>query len=560
MPRRGPKTWTTPEEEVFLQSQLPAYIACQATKVYHNFWNTMGHKFLSRWLESERLTDIPQDVELSDIQKSHVAQAILKRQSALKNWFRWRTNVAHLARSGGPGGVLRLDTTLAGGDEMRGTRAPQEVEVYSHLHYEDRVKADADALIASETVTSRGDKLLMRRIVTCDKYAKEPEEIKAEVRRRHQVALEKWRQTRELNKAGIVEEVDDETKTKAFLELAGHLNCVFRHLSHKTGGLKFTCITGGRNPVTGEAVVLDFHLGDAAEGVDFSAHYLKFADVRAAYATFMNEALAHDDNMEVLARADDLSDRRDDSEAEGRDSEDIQDSEDKAEDDGDVRSDEEESQNVFYNVAQRAENATSDLTTSSELMYTFDHSFMDDMPAVPSVPSTPIHNTHRNHNNFEYPQVPTAFSAADLAKFDRLLTAVTQQDLDALDFPPLAPQPDASSFSSGPGSELDDFSFPSTATSEGSGCDFNFSFTDIDFEMFLPRSSPSPAYPVLDETPTGLNSDLDIAIPLPLLDETLTSLNSDLDIAIPLPLHKPSAPQALVHQSLGPQSDSDGPH
>jgi hypothetical protein len=57
--------------------------------------------------------------------------------------------------------------------------------------------------------------------------------------------------------------------------------------------------------------------------------------------------------MEVLARAENSSDRHsgvDDSEAEGRDSEDIQDSEDKAEDDGDVRSDEEDS----YNVAQRA--------------------------------------------------------------------------------------------------------------------------------------------------------------------------------------------------------------
>ncbi|KAG2079411.1 uncharacterized protein F5147DRAFT_661885, partial [Suillus discolor] len=179
MPRQGPKSWTALEEEVFLQSQLPAYIACQATKVYHNFWNATIHKFLSRWPERARLTDIPQEGELSDIQKSCVAQAILKQQSAIKNWFRWRTNVARLARSGRSHGVLRLDTTLAG-DEMRGTRAPQEVEIYSQMHYEGRVKAEADALIASETVTSRGDKLSMRRIVTCDKYAKEPEEIKAE--------------------------------------------------------------------------------------------------------------------------------------------------------------------------------------------------------------------------------------------------------------------------------------------------------------------------------------------------------------------------------------------
>jgi hypothetical protein len=188
-----------------------------------------------------------------------------------------------------------------------------------------------------------------------------------------------------------------------------------------------------------------------------------------------------------------------------------------------------------------------------------DYSFMDDIPAVSSVPSTPIHNTQGNDNDFEYPQVPTAFSAADLADFDRLLSTVTQQDLNALDFPSLAPYPGASSFSSEPGSELDDFSFPSTAASGGSGCEFNFSLTDFDFEKFLPRSSPSPAYPILDETPTGLNSDSVTAIPLPLLDETPISLNSDSDITIPLPLHKPSAPQALVHQSLGPQADSDGP-
>ncbi|KAG2751787.1 hypothetical protein P692DRAFT_20817270 [Suillus brevipes Sb2] len=172
--------------------------------------------------------------------------------------------------------------------------------------------------------------------------------------------------------------------------------------------------------------------------------------------------------MEVLARAENSSDRHsgvDDSEAEGRDSEDIQDSEDKAEDDGDVRSDEEDS----YNVAQRAENATSGLTTSSDSMYTFDYSFMDDIPAVPSVPSTPIRNTQGNDNDFEYPQVPTAFSAADLADFDRLLSTVTQQDLDALHFPSLAPYPGASSFSSEPGSELNDFPFPSTAASGGSG-------------------------------------------------------------------------------------------
>lgn len=101
----------------------------------------------------------------------------------IKRWYRWRTNVARLARSSGSKGVLRLDTTLAGGDELRGKRAPQEVEIYSQMFYEDRVKVDADAAIVSEAITSRGDKLLMRKIVTRNNYAKEPEGIKTEVRK-----------------------------------------------------------------------------------------------------------------------------------------------------------------------------------------------------------------------------------------------------------------------------------------------------------------------------------------------------------------------------------------
>jgi len=54
---------------------------------------------------------------------------------AIKRWYRWQTNVARLARSGGSNGVLKLDVTLAGGDELKGMHAPQEIEVYSQLHY-----------------------------------------------------------------------------------------------------------------------------------------------------------------------------------------------------------------------------------------------------------------------------------------------------------------------------------------------------------------------------------------------------------------------------------------
>ncbi|KAG2037113.1 hypothetical protein BDR03DRAFT_1011029 [Suillus americanus] len=224
--------------------------------------------------------------------------------------------------------------------------------------------------------------------------------------------------------------------------------------------------------------------------------------------------------MEALARADNISDRHSGvDKAEG--SEDIQDNEDKAEDGRDVQSDEEESQNDSYNVVPY-----------NTLQ---DYSLPDDISAVPSVPSTPIHDIIQEDNTIiKYPQVPAAFSAANFAKFNRLLGTITKQDLDSLNFPPLAPHPDVSSFSSGPGSELDDFLFLSTVGSGGSNGDFNFSLTDSDFKMFLPHSSPSPSYPILTET--------------------LTSLNPDITT-----VHTPSAPQALVHQSLAPQSDLDGP-
>ncbi|KAG1884742.1 hypothetical protein F4604DRAFT_1676834 [Suillus subluteus] len=87
--------------------------------------------------------------ELTELQRDQLAQKILKLKKAIKTC------------SSGSRGVLRLDTTLAGGDELQGTHAPQEVEMYSQMYYEDHVKVDADAAIAAEVVTSCGDKLLM---------------------------------------------------------------------------------------------------------------------------------------------------------------------------------------------------------------------------------------------------------------------------------------------------------------------------------------------------------------------------------------------------------------
>ena len=131
----------------------------------------------------------------------------------VKSWYRWQTNAARLARSGGSKVALEITKTLSGGDEFPG-RAPQEVEVYSKLFYNGSVKTDADAAIKAENITTRGKMLSKRKDITRAKYAVEDDNIRAEVQAKHQTALAEWKEKRELAKAGFVQELDEDSKTR----------------------------------------------------------------------------------------------------------------------------------------------------------------------------------------------------------------------------------------------------------------------------------------------------------------------------------------------------------
>ncbi|KAG1876719.1 hypothetical protein DFJ58DRAFT_836002 [Suillus subalutaceus] len=286
----GPKSWATVEEDAFLKALLPEYIRARHWKMYDNFWTNTFQSFFHQWPERMHLhhDGIPTEGDLTPHEKDIVRLAIKQRRVVIKHWFRWQTNTAHLAHSGKSRSVLNLDDTLSREmDGLRGSRAPQEVEIYSQYHYDTCVKAAANSAITAGGIYSRGDKLSKRKEITRITYAKEGDSIRTKVKQKHKEVLAKWKQDHELAKAG------------AFNELGSHLDHVFRHLSHKMGGLKFTCIAGGRNPSTGEVVVVDFHLGETDTGADFSA-CSGFSDVQVAYADFMKEAVAHNDNMQSL--------------------------------------------------------------------------------------------------------------------------------------------------------------------------------------------------------------------------------------------------------------------
>ncbi|KAG1884066.1 hypothetical protein F4604DRAFT_1919890 [Suillus subluteus] len=305
MGRRGPKPWATPEQESFLMARLPDYIKCQPSRQYNDFIVDTNFAFLAKWPERARLhrKGIPAEGLLTPQQTEIMKTALAKRKTAIVRWYWWITNTARLARSGNSNVALDLAMTLSGGDELKGMKAPQEVEVYSQCHYETRVKDAADTAIAAVGASSRGEKLSKRKEVTRIKYASEDKVVRDEIKKKHQDVLEKWKQGRKLAKVGFMEEATDDTKIQAFNELGPHLDRVFRYLSHKTGGLKFSCIAGGCNPSTGEIIVINFHLGETDTGAAFSTCYPGFSDVQAAYADFLKKAISHDENILALKNA-----------------------------------------------------------------------------------------------------------------------------------------------------------------------------------------------------------------------------------------------------------------
>ncbi|KAG1868448.1 hypothetical protein F4604DRAFT_1682372 [Suillus subluteus] len=419
---RGPKPWATAEQEKFLLSLLSEYIICQKEKVYTAFFLDTWVAFEAQWPEHKRaIMGVPLEGNLTEVQTKILTKA-KSNHKTIKVWYRWQINVTCLARVAGLKGALDLSKTLNGGDEVSG-RAPQEVEVYSQIFYNERVKEEADAAIKAEGITTRGQKLAKQKDLTRTKYAAEDDSIKAEVQERHQEALVNWKKKRELAKAGFVPEVEQEEQIKAFSELGAHLDHIFRHLSHKTGGLKFTCIAGGRNPATGDIVVLDYHLRETEMGDEFSAEYTGFSEVQTAYASFIKLALC--------TIADELANESDNLFWEGSEEEE----EKAAEEEGNVRENEELG-------------VMNDIGLGLNSLYEFDRvmddqrSMVDSSPAPVTAWTTTVAPTITDNNN-----VPPTFDQFDISSLD-----VSAIDDFIASLPPVPPY---DSFTSG----LDDLNF-----------------------------------------------------------------------------------------------------
>ncbi|KAG1784978.1 uncharacterized protein HD556DRAFT_1451217 [Suillus plorans] len=292
------KKWATPEQEEFLLSFMSEYRETAATKDYDDFFTRIWALWFERWPEEHIIfKDMPDDYVRTPDGIKALATAVATRQQQLVTWYRWQMNPARHARSKGARGVLKFDTILGGGVELKGTRAPQKIDIYSHEFYGVKVKHTADDAIAAENITNRGPKLNKRREITRRMYLEESESVKADIDRKYRKAKAKFAKKRQQLKSGKALKIDDATKVKAIQQLGPMLDRILKYLAHITGGWKFTVLMGGRDPGTGETSVFNYHVGKLQSGTQFNHVYKDFDGMQAAFLAFVQNTLAFESTL-----------------------------------------------------------------------------------------------------------------------------------------------------------------------------------------------------------------------------------------------------------------------
>ncbi|KAG1849805.1 hypothetical protein C8R48DRAFT_778399 [Suillus tomentosus] len=301
----APKKWATLEQEAVLESLLAEYRICTTSKNYTQFWPKINRKFFAEWpVYKEFFPNVEDEDQLTEEQLEVIRKPLEQQKFQIKCWYRWQTNPMCLARSGGSRGVLSIEETLAGGTHARVPRAPKEVEVYSQMYYADNVKHSADEAIAKGNITSHGSKLRVRREITAEKYEGESSTVKDKVKKKHKKLCKKFRKAHRLAKAKVKEDVDDKTKLRCTVihELPNMLDRIFRHLSHMTGGWKFSILMGGRDPETGGNCDSSsaYHLGESATAGQFSDSYDGYSEVLKAYASFVENTIKYEEKLPAI--------------------------------------------------------------------------------------------------------------------------------------------------------------------------------------------------------------------------------------------------------------------
>ncbi|KAG2030869.1 hypothetical protein BDR03DRAFT_986800 [Suillus americanus] len=257
------KKWATPEQEEFLLSFMSEFRESAATKNSNNFFTRIGALWFKRWPEEHVIfKDKPDDYVRTTEDIKAVAGAVETHQ---------QINPAYHACSKGARGMLKFDTVLGGGVELKGTRAPQKIDIYSHKFYEAKVKHAADNAITIENITNRGPKLNKHHEITRQMYLEESESVKADINRKYHKVKSSFAKQRQQLKSGKPLKLDDATKVKAIQELGPMLDCILKYLAHIKGWVR--------------------RIGELQSGAQFNHVYKDFDRMQAAFLGFVQNAL-----------------------------------------------------------------------------------------------------------------------------------------------------------------------------------------------------------------------------------------------------------------------------
>ncbi|KAG1885231.1 hypothetical protein F4604DRAFT_1918902 [Suillus subluteus] len=290
----APPRWTSADQLLWLQNELPTYLQTQKEKKLTRFFESLFPKWFNDFPEETELNGSPPCIENTGIDElggavidsvNETAQPELintpesaeqegsesnsrpmqagERRKQLREWF--RNNSKGKTTPGSSSTGKALSALL--GQRARGTRDLKEVEVYSKLHYESKVKPLVSDALKNNPVQPT-QRLSAVRQHTTDCFADESEEVKNEIRE----------ETARLNAArrlGDVAGQNSRTKEEvyhAIQELPIILGQIFEDLSILTGGWHYTLVMGGADPLCeGNIMTLSYHHGKTADGLSFKA-------------------------------------------------------------------------------------------------------------------------------------------------------------------------------------------------------------------------------------------------------------------------------------------------
>ncbi|KAG1722594.1 uncharacterized protein EDB91DRAFT_1351358 [Suillus paluster] len=274
-----PPKWSTPEQEAWLGPWYEKYRAKQSDRAKN--WANFFTDLLGEWLDvfpEPRPATVPPIGPLTRDELVIMDQAEAERKKKLENRFKNSLGSTKTGRQAKAEAANVFNAVLKSVTECeKPTRSLQEVEAYSKLYYQRRVKfmvdnrlkAEAEALQAENKALTNGMRVAIAKKEVANLYEGETNEVKAEVRK----YIEDAKMHRDNEKEGMWSEDDYGRNIE---KLAAIVNKFLTGLADATG-FSFSLLAGGPSPELGGLIdVYSFHVGQTKYGNNFSQTYPEF--------------------------------------------------------------------------------------------------------------------------------------------------------------------------------------------------------------------------------------------------------------------------------------------